>query len=79
MSKKINLNNLAALVAVRNHIFTVLNDKSACPKSDFQELNKIRLDLDKQFVESLKQLDTSCLFPEDDVIINKGKTRKTAK
>jgi hypothetical protein len=75
MSNKISLSNLAALVAVRNHIFTVLNDKSACQKSDFQELNKIRLDLDKQFVENLKKLDINSLLEENNTVC-KSKTRK---
>jgi hypothetical protein len=78
MSNKINLNNLAALVAVRNHIYVVLNDKSACQKSDFQELNKIRLDLDKQFVENLKHLDVNSLFSLEknkDRVINKNKQK----
>jgi vacuolar-type H+-ATPase subunit C/Vma6 len=56
MAKKNTIESLASLVAVRNHIVTVLNDRNVCQKSDYQLLGKIRVELDKKFITDLKEL-----------------------
>jgi hypothetical protein len=48
------ISDLAALVTVRNHILTVINDKSVTNRDEFQPLNKVRIALDKKFVEIIK-------------------------
>ena len=56
MAKKNSIESLASLVAVRNHIVTVLNDRNVCQKSDYQVLGKIRVELDKRFIAEIKEL-----------------------
>jgi hypothetical protein len=56
IGRKMKLNDLADLVIVRNHILTVLNDKSATTKEEFRPLNAMRILLDKQFVKEVQDL-----------------------
>jgi hypothetical protein len=51
------ISDLAALVQVRTHILTVINDKSVTNRDDFKPLNDARMKLDKKFVEIVKTLD----------------------
>lgn len=48
------ISDLAALVTVRNHILTVINDKTVTNRDEFQPLNKVRIALDKKFVQAVK-------------------------
>ena len=57
-----SIDKLAALVAVRNHIFTVINDRAITEKGDFAILNQKRIALDKKFVEILKGVDVEKIF-----------------
>jgi hypothetical protein len=57
-----NILELAAIVTVRNHINTVMNDKSVSNKEDFRPLNEVRVKLDKKFVSVLKELDIETCF-----------------
>lgn len=52
-----NINELASLVAVRNHIYIVINDKSVTKKEDYRPLDEKRRDLDLKFVQVLLDLD----------------------
>jgi len=56
------LSDLADLVVVRNHINTVINDKSITSRDDFRPLNNARSKLDQKFVEGIKALDFDNLF-----------------
>lgn len=58
--------DLANLVTVRNHLLTVIADTSITPKTDVKALNDLRRNLDKKFVETIKQLDVEALFAEED-------------
>ena len=58
--------DLANLVIVRNHLLTVIADTSITPKTDVKALNDLRRNLDKKFVETIKQLDVEALFAEED-------------
>jgi hypothetical protein len=58
--------DLANLVTVRNHLVTVIADTSITPKTEVKALNDLRRNLDKKFVESIKQLDVEALFAEED-------------
>jgi hypothetical protein len=60
-----NINDLASLVTVRNHIIIVMNDKSVSGKDDFRPLNEVRIKLDKKFIAALKETDLSDLFPSN--------------
>jgi hypothetical protein len=55
------LKDLAALVAVRNHILNVMNDKSVTNRDEFQPLNQLRIRLDKKFVELVTTIDVEAL------------------
>lgn len=66
------ISDLAALVQVRNHILTVINDKSVTNRDEFKPLNEARLKLDKKFVEIVKDLDIDSIFPNELVIIKVG-------
>lgn len=57
-----SIDKLADLVAVRNHIFTVINDRAITEKGDFAILNQKRIALDKKFVEILKDVDVEKIF-----------------
>jgi hypothetical protein len=56
------LADLADIVAVRNHILTVLNDKSVSTKDDFRPLNDVRIKLDKLFVSTLREINIESLL-----------------
>lgn len=58
------ITDLAALVQVRNHILTVINDKSVTNRDEFRPLNEARMKLDKKFVEAVKTLDVETLFDD---------------
>jgi hypothetical protein len=60
-----NILDLAAIVTVRNHINTVMNDKSVSNKEDFRPLNEVRVKLDKKFVSVLKELDVETLLSKE--------------
>jgi len=62
------ITDLAALVTVRNHIATVMNDKSVSGKDDFRPLNDARIKLDKKFIAALKETDVESLFSDNVVI-----------
>jgi hypothetical protein len=66
------LSDLAALVTVRNHISTVLNDRGVTNKDEFAVLNKQRVALDKLFVQALKEADVQDLLPRDLLIVKVG-------
>jgi hypothetical protein len=66
------ISDLASLVTVRNHILTVMGDKSATTKEDFKPLNQARIKLDKRFVEIVKEIDVDDLFPNDLLIVKVG-------
>lgn len=65
------ITDLAAIVAVRNHITVVINDKGVSNKDDFKVLNSTRVKLDRKFVEALKSFDVDSLFLEQDSSISK--------
>lgn len=76
------LSDLAALVTVRNHILTVINDKSVTEKGEHRYLNKVRLELDKKFVSIMKSYakaddekvvaDVESLFPNELLLVKVG-------
>lgn len=76
------LSDLAALVTVRNHILTVINDKSVTEKGEHRYLNKVRLELDKKFVSIMKtyatekdgkiESDVNPLFPNALTLVKVG-------
>ncbi len=63
------ISDLAALVQVRNHILTVINDKSVSNRDDFKPLNDARMKLDKKFVEIVKGLDVDTIFPNELLVV----------
>jgi|SRR5690606_11084439 len=63
---------LAALVAVRNHIFTVINDKSVTGRDDFRPLEAKRRELDLKFVQIIKDTDVEDLFTNEVTVIKVG-------
>jgi hypothetical protein len=71
------ITELAALVQVRNHILTVLNDKSVTNRDEFRPLNDIRLKLDKKFVEIVKDLDVDCIFQNQLTLVKVGDSSYT--
>lgn len=66
------ISDLAALVQVRNHILTVINDKSVTNRDEFKPLNEARLKLDKKFVEIVKDIDVDSMFPNELLIVKVG-------
>ncbi|MCK9567826.1 hypothetical protein M0R72_02600 [Candidatus Pacearchaeota archaeon] len=58
------ISDLADLVAVRNHISIVMNDKSVCSKDDVRPLNEARVKLDKKFIAALRDADVEGLFSQ---------------
>jgi hypothetical protein len=66
------IQDLAALVQVRNHILTVINDKSVTNRDEFKPLNEARLKLDKKFVEIVKDIDVDSMFPNELLIVKVG-------
>jgi hypothetical protein len=56
-----NLQELAYLVAIRNHIITVLGDKSSSNKDDIRPLNAKRIALDKVFISEILAFDPNKL------------------
>lgn len=67
------ITDLAALVQVRNHVLTVINDKSVTNRDDFKPLNEVRIKLDKKFVEVVKTLDVDSIFPNELLIVTVGR------
>jgi hypothetical protein len=65
------ISDLASIVAVRNHINVVMNDKSVTTKDDFKHLNDARNKLDKKFVAELKN-DIEDFFSNDLLIVKVG-------
>lgn len=65
------ITNLAALVLVRNHILTVINDKSVTNRDEFKPLNEARLNLDKKFVKIIKDLDIDAAMSDDYFTVTK--------
>jgi hypothetical protein len=63
------ITDLAALVQVRNHVLTVINDKSVTNRDDFKPLNEARMKLDKKFVEIVKTLDVDSIFPNELLLV----------
>lgn len=63
------ITDLAALVQVRNHILTVINDKSVTNRDEFKPLNEMRTKLDKKFVEVVKTLDVDTIFPQEFLVV----------
>jgi len=59
------IEHLAAIVDVRNHIFTVLNDRSVTARDEVAPLDRIRIALDKKFVEALKETSIEDMFIEE--------------
>ena len=66
------ISDLAALVTVRNHINTVMNDKGVSSKDDFRPLNDIRIKLDKKFIEVLRGTSIDDLFPNELLLVKIG-------
>jgi hypothetical protein len=76
------ISDLAALVTVRNHILTVINDKSVTNRDEFQPLNKVRIALDKKFVDIVKsfsyekdekiEANVDGIFPNELTIVKVG-------
>lgn len=53
------INDLASMVSIRNHIYTVLNDKSVTSRDEFPALNQARIKIDKKFVSVIiNEIDT---------------------
>lgn len=71
------ITDLAALVQVRNHILTVINDKSVTNREEFRPLNDARLRLDKKFVEIVKDLDADSIFPNEITLVKVGDSSYT--
>lgn len=59
MLKVNSIDKLSSLVLIRNHLMLVINDKTVCQKGDYQILHKIRMDLDRLFIKSVKEFDFS--------------------
>jgi hypothetical protein len=76
------ISDLAALVTVRNHILIVINDKSVTNRDEFQPLNKVRIALDKKFVDIVKafsyekddkvEANVDGIFPNELTIVKVG-------
>jgi co-chaperonin GroES (HSP10) len=66
------ITDLAAIAAVSNHIKTVMNDTSASVKDDFKSLNKVRIALDKKFIEAVKELNVKTVLPNELTIVKVG-------
>lgn len=60
------ISDLAAMIAVRNHILIVMNDRNVTNRGDFHPLNKARVEIDKHFVEQVKKLDFDKLLKESE-------------
>lgn len=71
------ITDLAALVQVRNHILTVINDKSVTNRDEFKPLNEARLKLDRKFVEIVKDLDADSIFPNELTLVKVGDSNYT--
>lgn len=69
MNPIVKIADLAALVAIRNHILTVVNDKSVTNRADYSSLNNIRVNLDKKFVELVKTLDIDTCLVTTPIVI----------
>jgi hypothetical protein len=57
-----DIENLAALIAIRNHIVSVLNDRNLVTKDGVVALDRLRISIDKKFVEEVQKLDVNKLF-----------------
>lgn len=51
------IETLAYIALVRNHLLTVLNDKSASGRDQFRLLNTAKQQLDKKFIDLINDLD----------------------
>lgn len=61
--------DLSKLVDVRNHIQTVVNDRGVTDKNDVNTLHKIRIQLDKKFIELVKEINVDDLNSDEESII----------
>jgi hypothetical protein len=61
--------DLSKLVDVRNHIQTVVNDRGVTDKNDVNTLHKIRIQLDKKFIELVKEINVDDLNTEEESAI----------
>jgi hypothetical protein len=61
--------DLSKLVDVRNHIQTVVNDRGVTDKNDVNTLHKIRVQLDKKFIELVKEINVDELNTEKEPAI----------
>lgn len=61
--------DLSKLIDVRNHIQTVVNDRGVTDKNDVNTLHKIRIQLDKKFIELVKEINVDDLNSDEESII----------
>jgi hypothetical protein len=66
------ISDLAAIVSVRNHILTVMNDKTIVNRDEYSVLNQTRIKLDKKFVELVKKVDIENLLPSELLLVKVG-------
>lgn len=70
------IEELAALVAVRNHIFTVINDKSVTGREDFRPLEAKRRELDLKFIQAIRDNNVDDLFTNEITIVKIGDPKR---
>lgn len=67
-----NISELASLVTVRNHIYTVINDKSVTKREDYRPLDEKRRELDLKFVQVLLDSEIEGLVPNETTLVKVG-------
>jgi hypothetical protein len=71
------LSQLASLVTVRNHLFVVIGDRNVINKNEVKQLDEIRRNLDRKFIEAVKALDLDNLDDQPKGFVKTGSVSDT--